>query len=108
METTTLAIVNGMIWDATHVPFLGSVICTGHTITRIIPGVLSNLPFKSQIIDAQAVRLSQRSQTVACTCQVLFDLPLQLISAIRPHLQMPFHCLSLDRSNANPMNGVSA
>jgi predicted amidohydrolase YtcJ len=48
-----LAIVNGMIWDAERAPFLGSVVCTGGTITSVVAGMPDALGPEVEVIDAR-------------------------------------------------------
>jgi predicted amidohydrolase YtcJ len=53
MNPPTLAIVNGMVWDAVHAPFLGSILCSGGTITSVVAGTPTNLPSDIEVIDAK-------------------------------------------------------
>jgi predicted amidohydrolase YtcJ len=49
---SSLAIINGVIWDGLNAPFRGTVLCTD-TITEVTPGPTASLPPHCEVIDAQ-------------------------------------------------------
>jgi predicted amidohydrolase YtcJ len=47
-----LVIINGMVWDGIHEPFLGTVVCTDR-ITEVLPGPPSTIPSGADVLDAK-------------------------------------------------------